>query len=44
MECRRPNLLMVHYADMKADLEGEMRRVAGFLEIEVPERLWPGLA
>jgi aryl sulfotransferase len=34
-ERHRPNLLMVHYADMKADLPGEMARIADFLEIEV---------
>jgi aryl sulfotransferase len=38
-----PNLLLVHYADMKADLEGEMRRIARFLEIDVKEDLWPNL-
>jgi len=42
-ERRRPNLLMVHYADLKRDLEAEMRRVAAFLEIEVAEELWPDL-
>jgi len=31
-----PNILFVHYNDLKADLEGEMRRIARFLEIEVP--------
>jgi aryl sulfotransferase len=36
-------VLLVHYADMKADLEGEMRRIAGFLEIDLEERLWPRL-
>jgi aryl sulfotransferase len=30
------NMLMVHYADMKADLDGEIRRIARFLEIETP--------
>lgn len=35
-ERNRKNLLMVHYADMKADLEGEMRRIADFLEIDTP--------
>jgi aryl sulfotransferase len=35
------NLLFAHYNDMKADLEGEMRRVAAFLEIDVPESKWP---
>ena len=36
-----PNILFVHYADLLADFEGEARRVAGFLEIEVPEATWP---
>ena len=31
----------MHYNDLKADLEGEMRRLAVFLDIEVPENLWP---
>jgi aryl sulfotransferase len=34
-ERRRPNLLMVHYADLKAELADEMARVAQFLEIDV---------
>lgn len=38
-----PNLLMVHYADLKANLEGEMRRVADFLEIDVRAETWPAL-
>ena len=37
----RPNVLLVHYADLKADLAGGMRRVADFLDIEVPAALWP---
>lgn len=40
---RLPNILMLHYNDLQADLEGEMRRVAGFLDIQVPEQLWPEL-
>jgi aryl sulfotransferase len=39
----RPNVLLVHYADLKRDLAGEMRRVAGFLQIEVPDALWPAV-
>jgi sulfotransferase family protein len=39
-----PNLLFVHYNDLKADLEGEMRRIARFLEIDVPEEKWSVLA
>ena len=38
-----PDVLMVHYADLKADLFGEMRRIAAFLDIDVPESLWPSL-
>ena len=30
-----PNLLLVHYNDLKADLDGEMRRVAAFLGVDV---------
>ena len=36
-----PNVLLVHYNDLKADREGEMRRIAGFLGIELPVDLWP---
>lgn len=36
-----PNVHFVHYADMLADIEGEMRRIAEFCEIDVPERWWP---
>ena len=39
----RPNVLLVHYNDMKSDLAGEMARVAAFLEIETPAALWPQL-
>ena len=36
-----PNILMVHYTDLKTDLEGEMRRIAQFLEKDIPEADWP---
>lgn len=39
----RGNLLMVHYNDLKADLSGEMKRIAAFLGIETPAALWPEL-
>ncbi|HMI90767.1 MAG TPA: sulfotransferase domain-containing protein [Polyangiales bacterium] len=42
-ERTRPNLLLVHYGDLSADLDGEMRRIAEFLEIEVEEAVWPSL-
>jgi aryl sulfotransferase len=38
-----PNLLFVHYDDLKADLAGEMRRVAAFLGIEIAADRWPAL-
>ncbi len=38
-----PNVVLVHYADLLADLEGEMRRLAGRLGIDVAETAWPGL-
>lgn len=40
---RRPNLLLVHYNDLKADLSGEMRRIARFLETPVPDSMWPAV-
>jgi aryl sulfotransferase len=40
----RSNVIMLHYDDLKADLEGEMRKLAARLGIEVPEALWPDLA
>ena len=39
----RQNLLLAHYNDLKADLDGEMRRIAAFLEVDVPEDKWPSL-
>jgi aryl sulfotransferase len=39
----QPNIVLVHYADLQDDLEGEMRRIAARLEIEVPDHLWPTL-
>jgi aryl sulfotransferase len=37
------NILFVHYADLLADLESEIRRVATFLEIDVPQTAWPAI-
>ncbi len=36
-----PNIKLVHYADLLADLEGEMRAIAAYLNIEVPQAQWP---
>ncbi len=38
-----PNVLFVHYDDLKADLGGEMRRVAAFLGVEIDGDRWPAL-
>ena len=40
---RLPNVLFVHYANLKADLVGEIRRIARFLEIEVEEARLPAI-
>ncbi len=37
------NVISMHYAAMKADLEGQMRQLASRLGIEVPESVWPQL-
>ena len=39
----RPAVLLVHYDDLLADLEGQMRHLADLLGIDVPEYKWPGL-
>ncbi len=38
-----PNIVLVHYDDLCTDLEGEMRRLAGRLGIQVPASRWPDL-
>jgi aryl sulfotransferase len=38
-----PNVLMMHYSDMKRDLAAEMRRLAKHLGIAIPEDSWPEL-
>lgn len=38
-----PNLHFLHYADLSADLQGQMRRLAGILGVEVDEAKWPAL-
>ena len=37
------HVLLVHFNDLEADRDGEMRRVAEFLGIETPAPLWPAL-
>jgi hypothetical protein len=40
----QPNVVLVHYDDLCADLEGQMRGLASPLGIDVPEEAWPELA
>jgi aryl sulfotransferase len=35
-----PFVLLVHYADLIRDLDGEMRRIADFLDLDIPTELW----
>lgn len=36
-----PNIKMLHFNDLLADLEGQMRDLADYLEIDVAESAWP---
>tara|TARA_A100001037_G_scaffold42814_1_gene33836 strand:+ start:26492 stop:27415 length:924 start_codon:yes stop_codon:yes gene_type:complete len=35
-----PNIKMLHFNDLLADLDGEMRQIAEYLQIDVPEAQW----
>lgn len=38
------NVLLVHFADLLQEREASMRRIAAWLEIDVPSRSWPSLS
>lgn len=38
-----PNILFVHFENLKRDMPGEMRRIAAFLEIPIDEARWPDM-
>lgn len=38
-----PNVMLLHYAQMKADLPGTIRRVADFLDIAIDEDRWDAI-
>ncbi|SON56840.1 Glycolipid sulfotransferase [Hartmannibacter diazotrophicus] len=38
-----PNVMLVHFSALKADMPGEMRRIAAFLDIEIDEAKWPAI-
>jgi aryl sulfotransferase len=35
-----PNILFVHFANLKRDMQGEMRRIAEFLDVPIDEERW----
>lgn len=38
-----PNVLLLHYSSLKADMPGEIRRIADFLSISIDETKWPAI-
>ena len=38
-----PNVLMLHFAELKADMPGQIRRIAAFLDIEIDESRLPAI-
>ncbi len=36
-----PNVMLVHFANLKRDMPGQMRRIAAFLDITIDEAKWP---
>ncbi len=38
-----PNVMLLHFADLKRDMPGQMRRIAAFLDIDIDEARWPAI-
>ena len=38
-----PNMLLLHFADLKADMPGEIRRIAAFLDVPIDESKWDAI-
>ncbi len=38
-----PNVMFVHFGDLKKDMPGEIRRIAAFLDIPINEDHWPAI-
>lgn len=36
-----PNVLFIHFAEMKCDMKGQMRRIAAFIGATIDESKWP---
>ncbi|MGA1742650.1 MAG: sulfotransferase domain-containing protein, partial [Pseudohongiellaceae bacterium] len=39
----KPNVMLLHYNNLKMDFEGEARRIATFLQFDTDESLWPDI-
>ncbi len=40
---QHPNVMFLHFADLKRDMPGQMRRIAQFLDITIDESRWPDI-
>ena len=38
-----PNVMLVHFSDLKTDMPGQIRRIAAHLKIPVDESRWPAI-
>jgi aryl sulfotransferase len=38
-----PNVLLVHFNNLKADLPAQMRKIAAFLDVRIDEARWPAI-
>jgi aryl sulfotransferase len=38
-----PNVMLLHFAALKTDMPGEIRRIASFLDIPIDEDRWPAI-
>lgn len=38
-----PNMMLVHFADLKANLRGQIEKIAEFLDIGVEDATWPAI-
>ena len=38
-----PNVMLVHFNELKRDLSGQIRRIASFLDIEIDGQHWPAI-
>ncbi|MFM1896259.1 MAG: hypothetical protein RLZZ385_1333 [Pseudomonadota bacterium] len=38
-----PNVMLLHFAELKRDMPGQIRRIAEFLDIEIDEDRWPAI-